>query len=202
MRGYAELAIEILQHLHVENVVVFGWSLGGHIGIEMIPLMPPGQLKGLLIVGTPPSLGIEQIRRGFKGIQDAHMAFAGKKDFTEDDIRDFSHGTAGEPFEQWMENDVRRCDGKSRFLMWKRFSEGVGVDQRAVVESWDGGIIGVINGAEEPFVNLDYLDEIRWKRLWKGKCLRLEGQGHAPFWERPKEFEVNLLEFMEDCEKV
>jgi pimeloyl-ACP methyl ester carboxylesterase len=201
MRGYANLAVEVLQHLNIEKVVVFGWSLGGHTGIEMIPLLPPSVLKGLLIVGTPPALGLEQTNRGFT-FSDGHMSLAGTKELTEEDIRQFSRSTAGEPFEQWMEDNVRRCDGKSRYLMWKKFAEGVGVDQRKVVEEWDGGLIGVVNGANEPFVNLDYLDELKWKRLWKGKTIRLPGQGHAPFWEKPAEFEEMLLEFLEDCEKV
>lgn len=201
MRGYADLAIEILSHLNISSVVVLGWSLGGHIAIEMIPLLPPRMLKGILIIGTPPALGLSQTDRGFT-FTDGHMSMAAKKDFTEDDIKNFSRNTAGEPFEQWMEDDVRRCDGKSRYLMWKKFAEGVGVDQRKVVEEWADGLVGVVNGGSEPFVNLDYLDQIKWKRLWNGKCLRLEGQGHAPFWEQPKEFESILLEFLEACEKV
>jgi pimeloyl-ACP methyl ester carboxylesterase len=201
MRGYADLAVEILDHMNIDSVIVFGWSLGGHIGIEMIPLLPKGVLKGLMIVGTPPTLGVEQASRGFKA-QDGHMNLAGKKEFTEDDIKAFSRSTAGAPFEQWLEDDVRRCDGKSRLLMFQKLVEGAGVDQRKVVEEWDGGIVAVVNGADEPFVNLDYLDEIRWKTLWKGKCLRLEGRGHAPFWEKPDEFEPLLVEFLRDCEKA
>ncbi|KAF2659884.1 alpha/beta-hydrolase [Lophiostoma macrostomum CBS 122681] len=201
MRGYADLAVEILAHMNIARVIVFGWSLGGHVGIEMVRLLPESALKGLLIVGTPPSLSIEEANRGFT-FQDGHMSLAGKRDFTEDDIKTFSRSTAGAPFEQWMEDDVRRCDGKSRMLMWKKLADGVGVDQRKVVEEWDGGIVGVVNGADEPFVDLDYLDGIRWKKLWKGKCLRLQGQGHAPFWERPQEFEPLLIEFLGDCEKA
>ena len=201
MRGYADLAIEILNHMNIDSIIVFGWSLGGHIGIEMIPLLPKGVMKGLMIVGTPPALGLKQTDRGFT-FQDGHMSLAGQRDFTEDDIKQFSRSTAGEPFEQWMEDDVRRADGKSRLLMWKKFAEGIGVDQRKVVEEWDEGIVAVVNGAEEPFVNLNYLDEIKWKKLWNGKCLRLEGQGHAPFWEKPDEFEPLLIEFLKDCEKA
>ena len=205
MRGYADLAVEILEHLNIEKVVVLGWSLGGHVGIEMVPLLHGSaiSLRGLMIVGTPPALGSQQTTRGFLS-QDVHLSLAAKRDLTEEEIRSFAKGTAGEPFEQWMEDDVRRCDGKSRLLMWKKFAEGVGVDQRAVVEGEEGKdvLVAVVNGGAEPYVNLDYLDEIRWKNLWKGKCLRLDGLGHAPFWERPVEFEKILDEFLGDCGKA
>lgn len=35
--GLADAAVELLDKLDVKEAVVFGWSLGGHIGIEMIP---------------------------------------------------------------------------------------------------------------------------------------------------------------------
>ncbi|KAF2260559.1 alpha/beta-hydrolase [Lojkania enalia] len=209
MRGYADLAIYILNHLNVESVVVFGWSLGGHVAIEMMPLLPKGMLKGVLLVGTPPALGLQQTDRGFL-FKDGHMSLAARKDFTEEEVRQFARSGAGKgAFESWMEDDVRRCDGRARVLMWKRFAEGVGVDQRAIVEGTEEFedlarrvLVGVVNGGSEPFVDLDYLDGISWKRLWKGKCLRLEGLGHAPFWERPAEFEGILLDFLKDASQV
>jgi pimeloyl-ACP methyl ester carboxylesterase len=35
--GLADAAMELLEKLRVTEAVVFGWSLGGHIGIEMVP---------------------------------------------------------------------------------------------------------------------------------------------------------------------
>ncbi|OCL02745.1 alpha/beta-hydrolase, partial [Glonium stellatum] len=198
MRGYADLAVEILAHLCINHFVVLGWSLGGHIGIEIIPLLPPGIMVGLMIVGTPPALGLEQMKAGFK-IKDAHMSLAAREHLSEQDVYDFAHATAGAPFEQWMEETVARTDGKSRSLMWKAFAGGVGVDQRKVVETQDDVLIAVVNGGAEPFVDLDYLDAIKWKKLWQGKCLRLEGLGHAPFWEKPKAFSSVLDSFLDDC---
>jgi pimeloyl-ACP methyl ester carboxylesterase len=86
--------------------------------------------------------------------------------------------------------------------MWKAFAGGVGVDQRKVMETEDDILVAVVNGGAEPFVELDYLDEIKWKRLWQGKCLRLEALGHAPFWEKPEAFSPVLESFLKDCDKV
>jgi pimeloyl-ACP methyl ester carboxylesterase len=202
MRGYAELAVEILETLSIKSVVVLGWSLGGHIGIEMVPLLHvKGEInmKGLILVGTPPANGLAQTDRGFL-FQDGHMSLAAKDDLSEADIEGFAR-SAGEPFEGWMEDDVRRTDGKARFLMWKSFAEGTGVDQRGVVESeeYKGTVLCVANGSAEPFVNLEYLEEIRWANLWTEKCVKIEGLGHAPFWEKPEDFQEMLRKFLEHC---
>ncbi|WP_323853773.1 alpha/beta hydrolase, partial [Xenorhabdus koppenhoeferi] len=52
MSGYALTVIEVLEKLAINSVVVFGWSLGGHIGLEMLALFP--KMIGLMICGTPP----------------------------------------------------------------------------------------------------------------------------------------------------
>lgn len=64
--GYARAAVELLTKLGAKEVVLFGWSLGGHIGIEMVPLAPEAGLKvkGLMIVGTPP-VGYGDLDKGF-----------------------------------------------------------------------------------------------------------------------------------------
>jgi pimeloyl-ACP methyl ester carboxylesterase len=205
MSGYADLAVEILEHLSIKSVVVLGWSLGGHIGIEMMPLLhAKGEInmKGLILVGTPPANGLAQTDRGFL-FQDGHVSLAAKKDLSEEEIKGFAR-SAGEPFEDWMEDDVRRTDGKARFLMWKSFAEGTGVDQRGALESEEhkGTVVCVANGSAEPFVNLEYLDEIRWANLWTAKCVRIEGLGHAPFWEKPEDFEGMLGKFLKHCERI
>ncbi|KAF2676072.1 alpha/beta-hydrolase [Lentithecium fluviatile CBS 122367] len=203
MRGYAELATHILDHLNIKSVVVLGWSLGGHVGIEMVPLLKECgiALKGLMIIGTPPALGIEQINHGFS-FEDPHMGLPGRKDWTDEEAEQFARTSAGEPFEQWMEDCAKRTDGRARLLMFKKFAEGVGLDQRKMVEENGDVLVAVVNGGAEPYINLDYLDEIKWKNLWKGRCVRLEGLKHAPFWEKPEAFAEVLKEFLGGCEKV
>jgi pimeloyl-ACP methyl ester carboxylesterase len=39
LQGSADATIELLGKLGVTNAIVFGWSLGGHIGIEMMPAL-------------------------------------------------------------------------------------------------------------------------------------------------------------------
>ena len=50
MLAYAKAAIEVLQKLNINKVVPVGWSLGGDICVEVIPLFQG--MKGLVIIGA------------------------------------------------------------------------------------------------------------------------------------------------------
>lgn len=209
MRGYAEVAVHILEHLCVDSVVVFGWSLGGGIAIEMVELLKSASerqskitaLQGLMLVGAPPCRGAEQFQQAFKMelSADSPMTLAHWTDAAARDVVALTT-TGGDPalFEDWMVVDALRTDARARMLMFEALLKGEGVDQRGVVESEDV-CVAVVNGAQEPFASLEYLEGIRWKKLWRGECLKLEGQKHAPFWEDHKGFEELLVAFLKDC---
>lgn len=61
--GFADVSREVLSLLAVEEVVVLGWSLGGHIALEM--LQEFSGAKGLVLVGTPP-VGADTFSKGFR----------------------------------------------------------------------------------------------------------------------------------------
>ena len=73
MPGYADVALELMTKLGHEQFAMFGWSLGGHIGIEMLDRS--NRLTGLMISGTPP-VGKEPdaLSLGFKPSEHMHLA--------------------------------------------------------------------------------------------------------------------------------
>ena len=205
MRGYAECAIEILTQLGVRTIVALGWSLGGHISLEMQSLLEQHkprtiEVAGIMLIGTPPSSGPDQTAIGFlKDPESTVMPLSNKEILTELEAAKFAHVATGPPTEAWQRDCAIRTDGRARRIMFSSFRAGLGVDQVSVVRKTSRTLYGVVNGAEEPFVNLDYLDNLAWGRLWTGKCIRIEGTGHAPFWEQPKEFELILKDFLVSC---
>src|SRR5262249_49338094 len=60
--GLADATVELLDKLDITEAIVFGWSLGGHIGIEMISRFPG--MRGLMISGAPP-VSHNQMSQGF-----------------------------------------------------------------------------------------------------------------------------------------
>lgn len=187
--------------------------MGGHIAIEMLALTRDNQhltsnlnlslhpeMKGMMLVGTPPSLGAEQVMRGFyKERPSPAMKVASQEVLNTEAAHDFARETSGPPFEEWQRDAVARTDGRSRSIMFSTFMSGVGVNQVEAVEKETEVLVSVVNGAEDPFVNLDYLDQLHWGRLQGGKCVRLSGLRHAPFWEDVHGFYPCLEGFLLGC---
>ena len=232
MAGYADLAVHILLHLNIRSIVVFGWSLGGHIALEMVDKLEHLQLaskggqeggsegvkegenagislKALIITGTPPSSGLAQVMRGFKIPIDIKQGegeenLMAKVHWTPEQAERIARASApgghAQLFEQWMLDDAIRTDGRARMVMFDAFVGGRGVDQVGVVEG-SAVPMAVINGSDEPFVNLDYIDGLSFENLWRNKSVRMDGLKHTPFWEDPVGFEGLLLEFLGDFER-
>jgi pimeloyl-ACP methyl ester carboxylesterase len=192
--GMADATIELLKKLDLSEVVVLGWSLGGHIGIEMLPRFPG--MRGLMITGTPP-VAPGNMARGFIGALGAGVA--GRQDLSEDDIDAFAKGMFGEPVPPFLREAIARADGRFRKRLFEAQRAGAGTDQRRVVES-SLVPLAVVNGGKDPIVNLDYIDSVAYANLWRGHCSRLSGAGHASFWHDANQFNFVLESFLRDVD--
>ena len=192
--GFADAAVELLEKLGVTEAIVFGWSLGGHIGIEMVPRF--SGMRGLMVTCTPP-VGRNNMAQGFNA--SPHMGLAGKQDLSEADIEAFVQAIFGESAEPFLRDAVARADGRFRKRLFEAARAGEGVDQRLIVEG-SPVPLAVVNGGADRFVNLDYFDTVAYGNLWEGHCHRLAGLGHAPFWEAPGDFDPVLERFLRDVE--
>ena len=192
--GLADAAVELLDKLGVTEAIVFGWSLGGHIGIEMIPRFPG--MRGLMITGAPP-VSRNQMSQGFRA--SPHSGVAGKQELSEAELDGFVDGIFGESADAFLRLAVARADGRFRKRLLEAARAGEGVDQRLIVES-SPVPLAVVNGGADRIVNLDYFDTVAFANLWEGGCHRLSGLGHAPFWEAPSDFNPILERFLQDVE--
>jgi pimeloyl-ACP methyl ester carboxylesterase len=192
MPGYADAMVETLKSIGIERAIVFGWSLGGHIGLEMISRFPG--LVGLMITGTPPvGLGEEAVAKGFR--EHPHMASAGKEHLTAEQTESFAHATCGDPFEPFLLAAVKRTDGRARRLMFESFGAGRGDDQSKIVATAKTPL-AVVNGIDEPFVNLAYVSGLKYANLWEGRTHEIPNSGHAPFWDAPAAFDLIFSRFI------
>lgn len=193
MPGYADTAVEVLHALDISSAAVVGWSLGGHIGLEMISRFPG--LSGLLISGSPP-VQPEEVSEGFQA--NDTTALASKDVFTEDEVLAWSRGCIKSdtpiPF---VVDAVRRSDGRARALMFGAFVAGQGENQRAIAETATLPL-AVINGADENFIINDFLKTVSWKNLWSGKVHLIPGAAHGVFWEKPETFNALMENFLGD----
>ncbi|MFI4933631.1 MAG: alpha/beta fold hydrolase [Caulobacterales bacterium] len=192
--GYATAAVEVLRALGVTRATVFGWSLGGHVALDMISRFPG--ITGVMISGTPPIPGgLEGVALGFR--QSEHMALAGAGDWSEADAEAYAHATAGAgaPFEPFMLEAARRTPGVARETFFANALGGGVDDQRRIVETAKVPL-AIVNGAEDAFINAAYFDTVAYANLWDGKVHSLAGLGHAPFWQDADQFDRLLERFV------
>jgi pimeloyl-ACP methyl ester carboxylesterase len=174
--GFADVSREILSLLGIEEAVVFGWSLGGHIALEMMQEFSGA--RGLVLVGTPP-VGPDTFSKGFR--PSPHLKLAAEAKWSDADVERFGHAVFDGAFSPDLRTALVRADGRARSTLFEARRAGVGADQRRLVESLTMPI-AVLNGAEDPFINLEYLDGTSFKNLWRGQCQRIAGAGMRRFF--------------------
>lgn len=175
--GYAGALIELLTTLGARDAALVGWSLGGHIAIEMMGELP--SLRGLLISGTPPvPKSPEAFAVAF--LPNPVMGLTGKREFTAEDAAAYGaavYGTA-RPAELAA---LRRTDGRAREAVIGGFMGGLGRDQKETVEALTRPI-AVIAGKDDPLINNDFVMKgVAYRNLVGGKVALLDGVGHAAF---------------------
>lgn len=194
MPGYAGTALAVLDALGAPRAAVLGWSLGGHIGLEMLARRPG--LKGLMIIGAPP------YAHGFLGMMRAFhvnlsLLLATRARLSAAEARRFARTTLGAAYDPKFLDAIQRTDVRARPALFRGMMRAEGADQKKVAEQAHAPL-AVVNGADEPFARLDYLAELAYADLWDGRCHVIEGAGHAPFLERPEAFNPIFERFLDE----
>lgn len=192
--GLAKTIGETLDKLAIRRAAIFGWSLGGHVAMELAGFHPA--VAGLFLVGAPPvppgSLGL---LRGFHANFD--LLLTSKKTFTERDVERFARLCFGDHADADFLAAIRRSDGRLRANFVKSMLRGDGMDQRRFVETTSIPT-AILNGAVDPFVRLNYIDGLSYGNLWRQRCHVFPATGHAPFWHAPQLFNPLLAAFAAD----
>ncbi|MBS7544185.1 alpha/beta fold hydrolase [Ancylobacter oerskovii] len=187
--GLADAALELMEALGIDKAVLVGWSLGGHVAMEM--LARSEKIAGLFLSGAPPvgrdvSAGFRRPPSGGSAPGEARAPFEAEA---------FVDGIFTGPEASHFYEIVRGTDPDFRTALFASLRKGAGIDQRqALIDT--GVPTAIVNGAEDRIVNLDYFETVPYGNLWNGTCYRLEGAGHAPFWDAPERYNALLQEFL------
>ena len=194
LRGMTRAMTELVGRLELDRFMILGWSLGGHIAIEMT--VHKG-LAGLMLCGTPPvARGALAMLRAFRPSWD--MPLASKEEYSDRDVARFFSLCYGRGATPQLLDAIRRADGRVRAATVRSLMRGECLDQKHAVETASVPV-ALVNGRDEPFVRLSYLDTLAGPALWHGMPIVIEDAGHAPFWDQPAAFNEVLAAFASDA---
>ena len=197
MPGYAEAVTELLDMMGVTKAAVYGWSLGGHIALEMLPRY--AGMVGLMLSGAPAvGQGAEKVLAGFK--PSPHVGLVGKSDLTAEEAQILLGATYGTMMTPELGQAAMRADGRARAIMFQALISGQISDQRMLAETTPLPI-AIVDGADDMLVNLDYVAGVAYRNLWDKHCYVLRGAAHAPFLQAPDTFAAILTRFASEMNK-
>lgn len=199
LTGFAETVFEVLDALGLRRTIVLGWSLGGHVAIEMLRQRPLA-ISGLMLTGTPPSgAGPLAMLRAFR--MRPEMLFTSKPVFSLSECERFAQLCYGAYTTPALIADIVRSDGRARPVIYRSLPARVVPDQRRLVEQTPIPV-AIVNGAADPVVRLSYVETLACRQLWNHACHVIEGAGHSPFLQRPERFNTLLGRFADDVVSI
>lgn len=194
MLGYAKIVIEVIEKLGLEKPVVVGWSLGGHVGLQL--LQTAQKLAGILISGTPPAeISPEGLAEAF--LPSISQTLAPKTAFTQEEAESFTQLSGIDPVKHPFAIDaVKRTDGLARECLMQSIARKLGGNQKEIVETNETPLC-VIQGADDKGIDNAYFEKVAFKNLFKKTVFIVKGTAHAVLWEKSKEFNQILADFLE-----
>ena len=194
--GHARAVRAALDALGIDEAHFVGWSLGGHVALEMAPdLRDP---RGFVIFGTPPITSREAMREAFLPNPAMRFPFQENVDSAEASAyvaAFFRPGFADIP--PFFLDDVMRTDGRARSNLGASIRPGGARDEGAVVRDLKVPL-AVLHGREEQLVNARYFGSVAMPTLWRGVVQIIPGAGHTPQWETPAIFDALIESFVQE----
>lgn len=202
--GHARAVRAVVEALGLHEARFVGWSLGGHVTLEMAPDLP--RARGFVIFGTPPvpSRGTPPTS-SHEGMREPFLPNAAMK-FTFQESIDSSEASAyvAAFFKQGFADippfylhDAVRTDGRARSGLGSTVEGGLYRDEVAIVRDLKIPL-AVLHGNEEQLVNGRYFGSVAMPTLWRGAVQMIPDAGHTPQWETPQIFDALVEAFVKE----
>jgi pimeloyl-ACP methyl ester carboxylesterase len=194
LKGHARAVRSVVDALALHDAYFLGWSLGGHVALEMAPDLP--NARGFAIFGAPPLAFPPAMEEAFLPNPALRLGFQeslGREQVAAYVASFFRPGFADIP--PFFLEDALRTDGRARSGVGASIAPGGDRDEVAIVRQLKAPL-AVLHGAEEQLVSGGYFASLAMPTLWRGAVQTIADAGHAPQWERPEAFDALIAAFV------
>lgn len=175
--GYADAVVAVLEARGIDAAAFIGWSLGGHIALELLATYP--EALGVFLVGTPPlRQASTALREAFTPTEVASLL--GKKNLSEAEVLQLAKAAVGAELASFAAGAINRTDGRARLRLIESLLAGNYVDEALLVATCDVPV-AVVLGERDPFVCREYVERLSYRSLWGETCHIIPETGHAAF---------------------
>lgn len=192
LSGYIKTVKNVINKLGLENFILAGHSLGGHIAIEASEELK--ETKGLFIFGTPP-IGIPpEMDKMFHSNPAIPFLFSKEISAAEAEIM------CNELVEEncSMKNEIKQMilstDGNTRMNLSTSIAKG-DIKNEIEILNKTKIPIAIIHGEHDKFVNGNYFNSLHFPSLWNNKIHIIKNCGHCPQLEQHEAFNFLLTNF-------
>jgi pimeloyl-ACP methyl ester carboxylesterase len=195
--GFAATVAAFVRTEGLRDVVLVGWSLGGHAVLEAADALSD-VVSGFAVFGTPPVRDRSSFAEAY--LADSPLGIGFQETITPEEARTYAAGllTPGSTLSvEPLVEDILATDPAVRAGIARSIAEGYFTDEVALVESLNRPL-AILHGGGEQFVNHAYLEALTVPTLWRGAVQVIPGAGHAAQVERPKLLADLLDTFVRD----
>ncbi len=194
--AYAKTVAELVQVLDIEDAIIVGWSLGGHVALEAVKLLPKS--KGFVIFGTPPLAFPPAMEDAFMPNPAVNVGFI--PDVTDEQAVLYANAFFKEgvkaPQSPFID-DILRTDGNARAGLGASIKPDGFEDEVKIVANMKKPL-AVLHGEQEALINPAYLKSLEMPSLWRGEIQFIPDAAHAAHWENPTVFNALIEAFVNE----
>lgn len=188
--GFVEVLKVVISELGLNNYILVGHSLGGHIAIEASNELKG--LKGLVLFGTPP-IGIPPaLDKAFLPHEATPLLF--KEELTEAEADVLAESQTTIENKEVLKKAILLTDGKVRTCIAASVGKGLFKNETEIIKNTILPV-AIFHGEQEQLISKEYIDNLTVPTLWQNKIQVIERAKHCPQMEQPAVFNKLLTDF-------
>jgi pimeloyl-ACP methyl ester carboxylesterase len=194
MPGLARAFTAAVDSIGLSDAVMAGWSLGGHILIEAIPLL--NQASAFCLFGTPPLKFPPNMDEAF--LPHAVMRLLFQERLTDDEFQEWAESIS--PSTSWpsgLVGAMKRADARKRSSILESIAR-VGYADECDILAQVGKPVAVLHGERDALVPKSYLASVPIPTLWRGTVQVIPDASHAAHWDSTADFDSLVATFLSE----